>query len=157
SFWAITVEAASYSAPESSVSEVSDRMRIGVSAGLTFRYVGLFGRFAGRYPRAALIAACTSRAAASILRLRSNWSVMVVLPRLLEEVISETAAMWPSWRSSGVAIEDATVAGLAPGRDAPTEIVGKSTCGSGATGSKKKAVAPASAMATVRRVVATGR
>jgi hypothetical protein len=56
-----------------------------------------------------------------------------------------------------VAIEEATVAGLAPGRDAPTEIVGKSTCGSGATGSKKKAVAPASAMATVRRVVATGR
>ena len=33
------------------------------SAGLTLRQVGLVGRFAGNWPRAALMAACTSRAA----------------------------------------------------------------------------------------------
>ncbi len=49
------------------------------------------------------------------------------------------------------------ISGLAPGNDAPTVIVGKSICGSGAIGRKKKATAPASAMATVKRDVATGR
>jgi len=49
------------------------------------------------------------------------------------------------------------ISGLAPGKLAPTEIVGKSTCGSGETGNTRKATAPASAMAAVRRVVATGR
>ena len=37
------------------------------------------------------------------------------------------------------------VSGLAPGSDADTEIVGKSTCGSGDTGNRRKAAAPASA------------
>ncbi len=55
-------------------------------------------------------------------------------PSVLEEVISVTAAMRPNWRSSGVATEDAIVSGLAPGRAALTEMVGKSTCGSGETG-----------------------
>src|SRR5580658_2294572 len=98
----------------------------------------------------------TSRAAASISRFRSNWSVILVEPRLLEEVISVTDAMWPNCRSRGVATEDAIVSGLAPGRDAETEMVGKSTCGRGDTGSSWNATAPESAMATVRRVVATG-
>ena len=44
-------------------------------------------------------------------------------------------AMRPNWRSSGVATEEAMVSGLAPGSDAPTEITGKSICGSGETGS----------------------
>ena len=60
----------------------------------------------------------------------------------------------PNWRSSGVATEDAMVSGLAPGKPALTEIVGKSTCGSGDTGRNRKATAPASAMATVSSVVA---
>src|SRR5580658_10705227 len=98
----------------------------------------------------------TSRAAASISRFRSNWSVMLVEPRLLEEVISVTDAMWPNCRSRGVATEDAIVSGLAPGRDAETEMVGKSTCGRGDTGSNWNATAPESAMATVSSVVATG-
>ena len=38
-----------------------------------------------------------------------------------------------------------------------TEIVGKSTCGSGATGSIRKAKKPASATPSVSSVVATGR
>src|ERR1700733_11974079 len=49
------------------------------------------------------------------------------------------------------------VSGLAPGRAADTEIVGKSPCGSGETGSSRKATAPDSAMATVSSVVAVGR
>src|SRR5579871_512782 len=102
------------------------------------------------------MAACTSRAAASILRFKSNWRVMLQDPRVLDEVISVTAAIRPNWRSSGVATEDAIVSGLAPGRPALTEIVGKSTCGRGDTGRMRKATAPASAMATVSKVVATG-
>src|SRR5882724_12549410 len=90
-------------------------------------------------------------------RLRSNWSVMPVLPKLLEEVIWVTPAMRPNWRSSGVATEEAIVSGLAPGRPAPTAMVGKSICGSGATGRKRKATAPERKMAKVISVVATGR
>ena len=117
-----------------SVAEVSPSIRIGASAGFTFRHVGLCGRLAGSWPRAALMAACTSRAAASMLRFRSNCSVMLVEPSVLEEVISFSPAMRPNWRSSGVATEDAIVSGLAPGKRGDTEIDGKSTCGSGATG-----------------------
>ena len=60
--------------------------------------------------------ACTSRAATSMLRLRSNCSVMEVVPSELEEVISVRPAMWPNWRSSGVATDDAMISALAPGQ-----------------------------------------
>ncbi len=66
-------------------------------------------------------------------------------------------AMWPNCRSSGVATDEAMISALAPGRLAETEIVGKSTCGSGETGSTLKAIPPAMAIAAVSRVVATGR
>src|SRR5271169_6115578 len=82
---------------------------------------------------------------------------MPVDPRPLEEVICVTPAMRPNCRSSGVATAEAIVSGLAPGRLAPTEIVGKSTCGSGATGRKRKATTPERKMATVMSEVATGR
>ena len=65
--------------------------------------------------------------------------------------------MRPSARSSGVATVAAMVSGLAPGKPACTEMVGKSTCGSGDTGSSRNAIAPASAMPSVSSVVATGR
>src|SRR4029077_6429180 len=52
---------------------------------------------------------------------------------------------------------DAMVSGLAPGRAAPTEIVGKSTCGRGATGKKLNATAPERKIAIVISDVATGR
>ncbi len=109
-------------------------MRMGASAGFTLRYEGLFGRAAGRSPRAALMAACTSRAAASMFRLRSNCRVMFVDPRELDDVISVMPAMRPNWRSRGVATEEAMVSGLAPGNPADTWMVGNSTWGSGATG-----------------------
>src|SRR5580658_5838549 len=98
----------------------------------------------------------TSRAAASISRLRSNWIVTLVEPRVLDEVISVTEAMCPNWRSRGVATDDAMVSGLAPGSEADTEMVGKSTWGKGDTGNNRNAAIPASAIATTRRVVATG-
>jgi hypothetical protein len=90
-------------------------------------------------------------------RLRSNWIVTEVVPRLLAEVISVTPAMCPNWRSSGVATDEAMISALAPGRLALTEMVGKSTCGNGETGSTLNAIAPAIAIAKVSSVVATGR
>jgi hypothetical protein len=56
-----------------------------------------------------------------------------------------------------VAIDDAMMSALAPGKLALTEMVGKSTSGSGATGSTSNAIAPARAIASVSSVVATGR
>src|SRR5689334_5337931 len=112
---------------------------------------------AGSWLRAALMAACTSRAAALMSGLRSNWRVMFVLPRPLVEVIWVTPAMRPNWRSRGVATAEAMVSGLAPGNPDPTEIVGKSTCGSGATGKKRNATTPERRMAKVISEVATGR
>ena len=103
------------------------------------------------------MAACTSRAAPSMSRPSPNCSVMRVWPMPLCDVISVTSAIWPRWRSSGLATLVATVVGLAPGSCALTEMVGKSTCGSGATGNFKKARMPASAMPSVSSVVATGR
>ena len=80
-----------------------------------------------------------------------------VLPCELVDVISETPAITPRVRSSGVATVEAIVSGLAPGSDACTMMVGKSTCGSGATGNKAYATIPASARPSVSSVVATGR
>jgi hypothetical protein len=65
--------------------------------------------------------------------------------------------MRPNWRSSGVATADAIVSGLAPGRFAPTEMVGKSTCGRGETGRNRNATTPERKIAMVMSVVATGR
>ena len=51
----------------------------------------------------------------------------------------------------------AIVSGLAPGICAWTKMVGKSTCGNGATGRLGKAIRPRRAMPVVSSVVATGR
>src|SRR5271165_890057 len=83
--------------------------------------------------------------------------VMDVLPSELAEVISVTPAMWPNCRSRGVATDDAIMSALPPGKLAFTEIVGKSTCGRGETGSTRNAIPPAMATAMVSSVVATGR
>src|SRR4051812_31550544 len=112
--------AASYTRGRGMVSDVSARIRMGASAGFTLRYRGLLGRFAGNWLRAALMAACTSRAAASTLRLRSNCNEMFVLPSELDDVIWLMPAMRPNCRSSGVATADAIVSGLAPGKFAET-------------------------------------
>ncbi len=106
---------------------------------------------------AAVIAACTSCAAASTLRVSSNCKVIEVEPSVLVEVICVTPAIWPNWRSSGAATVAAIVSGLAPGNCAETEMVGKSTCGSGATGSSGNVTMPISASAADSSAVAIGR
>ena len=62
------------------------------------------------------MAAWTSRAAASMLRFKSNCRVMFVEPSMLVDVICVMPAIRPNCRSRGVATEEAIVAGLAPGR-----------------------------------------
>ena len=56
-------------------------------------------------------------------------------PSTLIEVSWATPEIWANWYSSGWATVLAMVSGLAPGNLALTEMVGKSTRGSGATGS----------------------
>src|SRR5690606_8105085 len=82
---------------------------------------------------------------------------MRVEPSVLRELISLTPDIEPSDCSSGVATLDAMVSGLAPAIRAVTEIMGKSTCGKGATGRRIKARPPASTSATHSKVVVTGR
>src|SRR4029077_10179781 len=114
-------------------------------------------RLVGRSARAALMAAWTSRAAPLMSRLSPNCRVMRTDPTVLDEVISVTSAICPRWRSSGLATVVATSWGLAPGKVACTEMVGKSTWGSGDTGSLKNATAPAAARPKVSSVVPIGR
>ena len=80
--------------------------------------------FCGSVRSVCEIAACTSAAAASMLRSSANCSVMLVLPSALCDVIASMPAMVENCFSSGVATDDAIVSGLAPGSDAFTETVG---------------------------------
>jgi len=86
---------------------------------------------------AAAIAVCTSTAAPSIFRLKSNWSVICVDPSEFTDVIESMPAMVVNCRSSGVATADAMVDGSAPGRLADTMMVGKSTLGKSLTGNAR--------------------
>src|SRR5580700_4956865 len=140
SFCANTEEAMSYNCGLGTTSDSSVIDRIGWSAGLIFRYLGSWGRLEGRNPAAELMAACTSRAAALMSRLRSNWSVTCADPTELLEVISVTPAMRVNCFSSGVATDAAITAGLAPGRLALTLMVGKSTSGKAETGRRVYAI-----------------
>ena len=129
----------------------------GESAGLTLRYVGGLGRLSGSSPPAALMAACTSRAAPLMLRSSSNWIVSDAPPMLLDDVISEAPAICPKRLSSGAAREVAAVSGSTPGREAWTWIVGKSICGRGAMGRKWYATMPSSMRPAASSEVPTGR
>ena len=86
----------------------------------------------------------TSCAAASMLRSRSNCSVICVLAEHAGRGHLRHAGDLRELVSSGCATEEAMVSGLAPGSFADTWMVGKSTCGSGATGSNGKATRPTS-------------
>src|SRR6478735_6137338 len=107
---------------------------MGESAGFTFLKEGGFGMSGGRFFSAAAMADCTSSAAPSILRSSLNCTVTVVEPSALSDVMESMPAMVENCFSSGVATEDAIVSGLAPGRFAVTEMVGKSTVGRSLTG-----------------------
>ena len=89
----------------------------------------------GNCALAALIAAWMSPAAPSMLRSRSNCTVTLVTPSTLTEVSCATPGICANCVSSGCATVAAMVSGLAPGSWPVTTMVGKSTRGSGATGS----------------------
>jgi hypothetical protein len=82
------------------------------------------------------MAACTSCAAASMLRSSENWIVIEVDPSPLDEVMLSIPAIVENCFSRGVATAAAIVSGLAPGRFALTWIVGKSTVGRSLTASR---------------------
>jgi hypothetical protein len=82
---------------------------------------------------------------------------MEVEPSVLVEFIDEMPAMVANWRSSGVATAFAMVAGLAPGKLAETEIVGKSIDGRSLTGNVVKLIMPNSTIADIINVVKMGR
>lgn len=68
-----------------------------------------------------------------------------------------TPAMLPRLRSRGVATVAAITSGLAPGKLADTEMVGKSTWGRGAMGNSRKPSKPDNNSASINKLVATGR
>src|SRR6476659_5752279 len=117
------------------VSEVRARKKTGWSAGLTLLYDGGDGMFGGSCRAAAAMAEATSCAAASRLRESENCRVMEVEPRKLAELMESSPAMVENCRSSGVATAAAIVSGDAPGSEALTWMVGKSTFGRSLTGS----------------------
>src|SRR6476661_2912904 len=120
---AMFVSANSSSAVSDIELEVSAKKRIGDAAGFCFRYDG--GMIVdGRKARVAEMAALTSCAAASMSRSGENWSVMLVFPCPLLDVMLSMPAMAENDFSSGVATVAAIVSGLAPGRLALTLIVG---------------------------------
>ena len=95
------------------------------------------GMPAGSSGMTAAIAVCTSTAALSMSRLKSNCSVTFELPVELDDVISSSPAIVVNCRSSGLATADAIVPGSPPGNPAPTFNVGKSTFGRSLTGSAR--------------------
>ena len=82
---------------------------------------------------------------------------IVVAPSVDCEVIWVMPGTWPNWRSSAAATEVAMVSALAPEKVACTWMVGKSICGSGATGRNGKAAIPTKASAAISSEVAIGR
>src|SRR5258708_5341878 len=91
-----------------------------------------------------------------MLRFKSNCRVILVVPSAFVEVICDRPEICANCVSSGVATEEAMVSGLAPGNDADTEIVGKSTCGSGATGSSGNTTRPTRKIPPINSEVAIG-
>ena len=77
-------------------------------------------------------------------------------PIELVDVIWAMPGICAICRSSGCATDDAMVSGLAPGSEAWTWIVGKSTCGSGATGSRGNATRPTNRIPAISNEVAMG-
>src|SRR5438445_226763 len=83
--------------------------------------------------------------------------VILVCPREFDEVIESMPAMVENCFSNGVATDDAMVSGLAPGREAFTWMVGKSTFGKSLTGRNRYANTPKTRIASMTSVVMIGR
>src|SRR5215470_20223128 len=104
-------------------------MMMGESAGLTLRKLGGIVISTGSLRAATVRAVCTSSAAPSILRLRSNCTVMDDWPSDEVEVMALMPEIVANCRSIGAATEEAMVSALAPGSCAKMLMVGKSTAG----------------------------
>src|SRR4051794_5356952 len=147
----------SFTADSGKVEEPNDTNSTGKSAGFTLRKLGGIVISIGNRRCAMVSAVCTSSAAASMLRLRSNWIVMALVPCDELDDIDEMPAMVDSWRSIIPATEAAMVSALAPGKVAVTAMVGKSTRGSADTGNRRKPNTPKAIIDAVISVVITGR
>src|SRR5213080_2411054 len=147
----------SLTADNGSVAEPSETNSTGKSAGFTLRKLGGIVISIGNRRCAMVSAVCTSSAAASMLRLRSNWMVMTLVPCEELDDIEEMPAMVESWRSMMPATDAAMVSALAPGKVAVTAMVGKSTLGSAETGNRRKPNTPNAMIDAVMSVVITGR
>jgi hypothetical protein len=112
-------------------------MMMGESPGLTLRKDGGTVISIGSLRAATVSAVCTSSAAPSMFRLRSNWMMIEVMPSEDVEVSDVMPAMVESCRSIGPATEAPMVSGLAPGSVAVIWMVGKSTAGRAATDSSR--------------------
>ena len=112
---------------------------------------------AGNCRAAEAMAELTSCAAASMSRSSANWMVICVVPWPLIEDIESMPAMVENCFSSGVATAEAMVSGLAPGSEAETIMVGKSTLGSWLTGSRRNPATPKITIAAMTSMVMTGR
>ena len=86
---------------------------------------------------AALMAACTSRAASLMSVSKSKCSTTCAALWLLDELMPFTPDTPIMARSSGVATVADMLSGLAPGKLARTTMVGISACGKAATGKRK--------------------
>ena len=135
--WLMMVSAYSCTSESGNVSEITDRNSTGASAGFTLRKLGGTVISIGSWRCATDRADCTSSAALSMLRARSNCTTIEVEPVVLVDEIEVMPAMVASWRSIGVATDAAMVSGLAPGSAALIWMVGKSTRGSAATGNSR--------------------
>src|SRR5947207_10400547 len=131
--------------------------RTGSSAGFCFLNDGGAVSVGGNNGIAAEMAVWTSVTALSMLRLRSNVRLMLLLPVRLCEVISSMPAIVVNWRSSGLATDAAIVTGWPPGRFVLIWIDGNSTVGKSLMGSARYAMVPTSAMAAISKLVAMGR
>ena len=97
------------------------------------KYCGGAGMPGGRSAAAALSAACTSRAAASVERPYLNSTWICARPSLALENMNCTPGMRPMCRSSGAITVVAMVCALAPGMPATTATPGNSIDGNAAT------------------------
>src|SRR5882724_7836617 len=157
SAWPMVMSPYSLTADSGSVADPNATNSTGKSAGLTLRKLGGIVISIGNRRCAMVSAVCTSRAAASMLRLRSNWIVMALVPCDELDDIDEMPAMVDSWRSMMPATDAAMVSALAPGKVAVTAMVGKSTLGSAETGNRRNPNIPNAMIDAVMSVVITGR
>src|SRR6266480_3689562 len=147
----------SWTADNGSVADPNTTNSTGKSAGFTLRKLGGIVISIGSRRCAIVSAVWTSSAAASMLRLRSNWIVITLVPCDELDDIDEIPAMVDSWRSMMPATEAAMVSALAPGKVAVTAMVGKSTLGSAETGNSRKPKTPNAMIEAVSSVVMTGQ